>query len=158
MTYFDSTNSCCGVAELHDITNLGKESIKRLLTETFVFKINTQGGSWGMLIGYFVKSSGAKKFEGHKTMELLVKAGAVKLPKFINPNSGNTIQPIYIIAKNWNKKNWKAKLWKPLKKDKKKAEKLARKDFWRLSFEERDWLDTYYLNLENNNRPKFAYN
>lgn len=51
----------------------------------------------GMIVAFFVKPKGKKEFDGKKLLNHLLKNGFKKQRIFINPNTGNTLQPVYYV-------------------------------------------------------------
>ena len=89
--------SCCGVGEVVNLTN--RCSIKSIMREA-------KTARKGMLVVYFMKLRGKDKFKADKLMEKMLNYGFQKSGEpFVNPNSGNTIQPLHYIMKKEEKEN-----------------------------------------------------
>ena len=94
MAYVDDL-ACCGVGEITHLSSggQGKEELCRILEEA-------KEANKGFLIAYFVKLRGEKEFDAQRLMNTLLSHGFKKSSrKFVNPNTGNTIQPLHYMMK-----------------------------------------------------------
>lgn len=90
MVYIDDIG-CCGVGEVKHLS--GRDSLSKIL-ET------AKDMNKGFLIVYFVKYKGKKRFEAQALMNKMLKHGFKKSSRsFINPNTGNTVQPLHYLMK-----------------------------------------------------------
>lgn len=89
---------CCGVGEVRFLS--GRDSLTAILKQAKDYKK-------GFLIVYFVKPSGQKKFVAQALMNKMLKHGFKKSSRsFINPNTGNTIQPLHYLMKKSERAKW----------------------------------------------------
>lgn len=100
MAYINGIN-CCGIGEVIDLHNRStvasvikdaKELNKGFLIANFAkYQIKDKEG---YLTGKF-----EDEFAGEQFMEKLLHHGFMKLPAFVNPNSGNIVQPLFYALK-----------------------------------------------------------